>query len=80
MAGQVQVGGQEWDLAAAEFMERCLRIFQTEAEKGHRMVMETVMTRGLKYLSFRCTIEEFMLRAFSSIWIGHAVVFLLQKE
>ena len=29
------------------------------------MVMATMMTQGLRYLSFRCTIKEFMLRVFS---------------
>ena len=31
MAGRVQVGRQEWDPAAAEFMAQYLRIFHTEA-------------------------------------------------
>ena len=44
------------------------------------MVMEMTMTRGLIYIYLRCTIKAFMLRAFSSIWIGRAVVFLLQKK
>ena len=44
------------------------------------MTMEKTMTQGLRYLSFRLTIKELMLRAFSSIWIVRAVVFLLQHK
>ena len=44
------------------------------------MVMEMTMTWGLGYIYFLCTIKEFMLRAFSSIRIGRAVVLLLQQK
>ena len=44
------------------------------------MVMDMKMTWGLRYISFRWTIKEFMLREFSSIWIGREVVFLLQNK
>ena len=42
--------------------------------------MGTTMTWGMRCLYFLCTIKEFMMRAFSSIWIGRAVVFLLQHK
>ena len=44
------------------------------------MVMETTMTKCLRYLYFHCTIKEFMLMTFSSICISRSVVFLLQQK
>ena len=85
MAGQEQVGGQELDPDVAEFMVRRLRIFQTEA--GNATVGSGDWhgdgdgdDTGLRYIYFHCTIKEFTLRAFYSIWIGRAVVFLSQQK
>ena len=50
--------GQEWDPAAAGFMAQHLQIIQTKAGMpllgaASGMVMETTITQGLRYLSFR---------------------------
>ena len=52
-----QYYGQEWDPATSGFMAKRLRIIQTKAGMpplgaASGMVMETTMTRGLRYLSF----------------------------
>ena len=85
MSVLAQVGGQEMNPDSAEFMAQRLGIIQTEAGTpllgaARGMVIETAMTQGMRYLYFRCTIKEFMLRSFSSIWIGRAVVFLLHQK
>ena len=56
-----------------------LRMGTPQLRAASGMMIETTMTRGQRYLSFHCTIKEFIMRVFSSIWISCAAVFLSQQ-